>query len=74
MSQCQAAVQHGFSISKDVLKSIISPETVISKRIEKDYLLLYDISQLNPHTFDVNNSTIAFQSVGCKYKIHWESN
>lgn len=31
-------------------------------------------SQLNPHTFDVNNSTIAFQSVGCKYKIHWESN
>lgn len=72
MSHGQAAVEHGFSIYQDILRSNMSQETVISKIIICDHMRS---NQLNLHTIEINNVIIlAFKAASSKYKIHCEDN
>lgn len=68
----QAAVEHGFRIYKDILKSNMSQETVISKIVICDHMRS---NQLNLHTVEINNVIIlAFKAASSKYKIHCQDN
>ena len=70
MSHGQAAAERGFSHNNAILKTNLSPETVVSKRMIKDHMLSFN---LKPHTIEITNPlTVAFKSSRRRYEIHLE--
>ena len=70
LSHGQAAIEPGFSHSSFLLKTNMSPETVIAKRLIKDHMLSND---LKPHNINISKSMVkAFKSAHGKYKMHLE--
>ena len=70
LSHGQAAIEWGFSHSSFLLKTNMSPETVIAKRLIKGHVLSND---LKPHNIDISKSMIkAFKSAHGKYQMHLE--
>ena len=70
MSHGLAAVDRGFSHNNTILKTNMSCETVVSKRMIKDRKLLFS---LKPHTIEITNPLIvAFESSCQRYEIHLE--
>ena len=69
MSHGQAAVERGFSPNA-ILKTNMSPETVVSKRMIKDHMLSFN---LKPYTIEITNPLIVvFKSSRRRYVIHLE--
>ena len=52
MSHGQAAVERGFRHNKAILKTNMSPETAVSKKMIKDHMLSF---KLKPHTIEFTN-------------------
>ena len=70
LSHGQAAIERGFSHNSFLLKTNMSPETVIAKRLIKDHMLSND---LKPHNIDISKSMVkAFRSAHGKYQMHLE--
>ena len=70
VSHGQASVERGFSHNSAVLKTNMSPETVIAKRMIKDHILSND---LKPYTIEISKPLVlAFKSARQKYEIHLE--
>ena len=70
ISHGQASVKHGFSHNNVVLKTKMSPETVIAKRMIKDHMLSHD---LKPYTIKISKPLVlAFKSARQKYEVHLE--
>ena len=70
LSHGQASVERGFSLNNSILKTNISAESIISRRIVKDHILSH---QVQPHTIEINNPMIvAYKSARLKYTIHME--
>ena len=70
ISHSQASVEHGFSHNNAVLKTNMSAETVITKRMIKDQMLSHD---LKPYTIEISKPPVlAFKSARQKYEIHLE--
>ena len=66
----QASVERGFSHNIAVLKTNVSPETVIAKRMIKDHMLSHD---LKPYTIEISKPLVlAFKPARQKYEIHLE--
>ena len=62
-----AAAERGFSVNKDIIKSNVSLETVIPKRIIYHHMRS---NQLRAHAADINNVMIlAFKSASSKHKF-----
>ena len=55
ISHGEAAVDRGFYINISALKTNISPECVIAKRLVKNHLLE---NNLKPHTIQITNATV----------------
>ena len=69
-SHGQESVGRGFSHNNAVLKTNMSPETVITKRMIKDHMLSHD---LKPYTIEISKPLVlAFKSARQKYEIHLE--
>ena len=70
LSHDQAAVERGFSHNNAILKTNMSPETEVSKRVIKDHMLSFN---LKPHTTEITNPLIVtFKSSRRRYEIHLE--
>jgi len=70
ISHGQAAVERGFSNNNDILKTNMSPETVIAKRLIKDHMLAHE---LKPHTIEVTKAMVkAYRNAHAKYKLSLE--
>ena len=70
ISHGQASVERGFSHNNAVLKTNMSPETVIAKRMIEDHMLSHD---LKPYTIEISKPLVlAFKSAHQKYEIHLE--
>ena len=70
MSHGQASVEPRFSRNYTILTTNMSPETVVSKRMIKDYMLSFN---LKPHTIEITNPLIVvFKSSSQRYEIHLE--
>ena len=70
MSHGQASVEPRFSRNYTILTTNMSPETVVSKRMIKDYMLSFN---LKPHTIEIANPLIVvFKSSSQRYEIHLE--
>ena len=70
ISHGQASVEREFSHNNAVLKTNMSPETVIAKRMIKDYMPSHD---LKPYTIEISRPLVlAFKSSRQKYEIHLE--
>ena len=68
MSHGQVAVERGFNISNSALKTNISPEGVIAKRLVKDHLIA---NNLKPHSIQITNPMIrAFKGARQSYVIY----
>ena len=60
LSHGKAAVKRGFSHNSFPLKTNMSPETVIAKRLIKDHMLSSD---LKSHNIEINNIIISIKSI-----------
>ena len=70
LSHGQSSVERGFSNNKSILKTNISAETVISKRLIKDHMLA---NRLKPHTIEILKLMIkAFRNTHAVYKAKLE--
>ena len=70
VSYGQAAVERGFSHNNAILKTNMSPEREVSKRMIKDYMLSFS---LKPHPIEITNPLIvASKSSHRRYEIHLE--
>ena len=70
LSHGQASVERGFSNNKSILKTSMSSETVISKRLIKDHMLA---NGLKPHAIDISKPTIKlFRNAHAVYKAKLE--
>ena len=70
ISHGQASVERGFSHNNAVLKTNMSPETVIAKTMIKDHMLSHD---LKLYTIEISKPLVlAFKSARQKYEIHLE--
>ena len=68
LSHGQATVERGFNLTKSLLQTNMTPETVISKRLIRDHMIANEIS---PHSIDVSGPLIKeFRSAHQKYVIH----
>jgi len=68
LSHGQASVERGFSHNNALLKTNMTPETIISKRIIKDHMLFH---KLKPHTVEVSDALVkSFKGAHMKYKLH----
>lgn len=65
LSHGQASVERGFSQNNNLVKTNMSPETIISKRIIKDHMLANDLKQ---YTIKIDAPMVkAFRSARAKY-------
>ena len=70
LSHGQAKIERGFSHNSVLLKTNMSPETAIAKRLNKDHMLS---NNLKPHNIDILKSKVkAFESAHRKYQMHLE--
>ena len=70
LSHGRASVERGFSNNKSILKTSMSAETVISKRLIKDHMLEHG---LKPHAIDISKPTIKpFRNAHAVYKAKLE--
>ena len=70
LSHVQAAIERGFSHNSFLLKTNMSAEIVIAKRLIKNHMLSND---LKPHNIDISKSMVkAFKSAHGKYQMHLE--
>ena len=70
LSHGKASVEQGFNLNNAVLKTNMSPNTIIAKRIIKDHMLSNDLA---PHTIIISAAMIkSFRSARQKYYIHLE--
>ena len=70
ISHGQASVERGFSHNNAFLKTNMSPETVIAKRMIKDRILSRD---LKPYRIEISKPLVlALKSARQKYEIHLE--
>ena len=66
----QASAERGFNLNNAILKTNMSPNTIIVEHIIKDYLLSNDVA---PHTAIISPAMIkSFRSARQKYYIHLE--
>ena len=67
-SHGQASVERGFNLNNAVLKTNMSPNIIIAKRIIKDHMVPNDLA---PHTIIISPAMIrSFRSSHQKYYIH----
>ena len=70
MSHGQAAEERGFNINKSALKTNLSPEGVIAKRLVKDHLLA---NNLKRHTIQITNPMVrAFKGARQSYVTYFD--
>ena len=70
LSHGKASVEQGFNLNNAVLKTNMSPNTIIAKRIIKDHMLSNDLA---PHTIIISAAMIkSFRSARQKYYIEEE--
>lgn len=68
LSHGQASVEQGFSHNNALLKTNMTPETIIAKRIIKDHMLFH---KLKPHTVEISDALVkSFKGAHMKYKLH----
>ena len=67
-SHGQVAVERGFNINNSAVKTNISPEGTIAKRLVKDHLLA---NNLKPHTIQITNAMVsAFKGAHQSYAAY----
>lgn len=70
LSHGQASVERGFSLNNNAIKTNMSPESLVAKRIIKDHMIA---NNLKPHTIEITKQIIrAFKSGRQKYSLHLE--
>ena len=70
LSHGQASVERGFSINKSLVKVNMKEETIVAKKIIRDYMLA---NSLKPHTVEISNKLILSCSTARqKYRQHIE--